>query len=54
MAEEDVDAAEPDVMGMFDTDTGTSLVCRVCGALVSAAGAYPGAHYDWHEASNGA
>lgn len=54
MAQRDVDAAEPDVMDMFDTDTDLGLVCRVCGSLVAAAGEYPRAHWDWHEAPNGA
>ena len=54
MAEGDVEAAEPAVMEMFDTDTPTGLVCRVCGAMVAATGPYPRAHWDWHEASNGA
>jgi hypothetical protein len=31
-----------------------SLACRVCGALVAAGGDYARAHWDWHEASNGA
>lgn len=48
------DAAEPDVMHMFDTDAGESLVCRVCGSLVAGTGEYPRAHWDWHEAPNGA
>ena len=56
MAEGIAGAAEPDVLDMFDdgTSTGDSLVCRVCGSLVAAAGEYPRAHWDWHEASNGA
>ena len=54
MAEDNVEAAEPDIMGMFDTITDTGLVCRVCGSLVAAAGDYPKAHWDWHEAPNGA
>jgi hypothetical protein len=54
MAENDVDAPEPDIMSMFDTDTGTGLVCRVCGSLVADAGEYPKAHWDWHETPNGA
>ena len=54
MAEADATAAEPDVMSMFDTDTPTGFVCRVCGSLVAASGTYPRAHWDWHEASNGA
>ncbi len=48
------DAAEPDVMESFDPDAGPGLVCRVCGSLVSGSGDYPRAHWDWHEASNGA
>ena len=47
-------SAEPEVMQMFDSEAGPGLTCRVCGALVSEAGAYPRAHWDWHEASNGA
>ena len=39
MAEEDVDAAEPDVMDLFDTDADRGIVCRVCGSLVAAGGA---------------
>lgn len=54
MAEEDVETPESDVMSIFDTHDEGSLVCRVCGSLVSARGQYPGAHYDWHEASSGA
>ncbi|MCW2764274.1 MAG: hypothetical protein JWO11_233 [Nocardioides sp.] len=54
MAEENVDAAGPDVMNMFDAETDRSLVCRVCGSLVAAAGEYPKAHWDWHETPNGA
>lgn len=53
MAEENQDASGPDVMTMFDT-TDLALVCRVCGSLVAAAGDYPQAHWDWHEATNGA
>jgi hypothetical protein len=53
MAEEDVDAAGPDVMRMFDSQTDRSLVCRVCGSLVAASGEYPRAHWDWHETPNG-
>jgi hypothetical protein len=54
MAEENVDAAGPNVMDMFDAETDRSLVCRVCGSLVAAAGEYPKAHCDWHETPNGA
>jgi hypothetical protein len=42
-----------DVMDIFDT-TGSALVCRVCGSLVSPEGDYPRAHFDWHASSNGA
>ena len=56
MTEEEADAAEAYIMDLFDTDTGTDLglVCRVCGSLVASMGEYPRAHWDWHEASNGA
>lgn len=54
MAEENTDAAPTGVMELFDTDTEGALVCRVCGSLVAAAVPYPRAHWDWHEASNGA
>lgn len=54
MVEGNVDAAEPDVMAIFDTGSDLGLVCRVCGSLVAAAGEYPRAHWDWHEAANGA
>ncbi|MCD4534728.1 hypothetical protein LRP67_11600 [Nocardioides sp. cx-169] len=46
--------ADPDVMGIFDTDAEAALVCRVCGALVSRAGEYAQAHWAWHETPNGA
>ncbi|WP_297736267.1 hypothetical protein [Nocardioides sp.] len=56
MAQEDTDATEPPVLDMFDTeaDNAESMVCRVCGSLVSASGPYPRAHWDWHETPNGA
>ena len=53
MSEDRPEAAEPDVMDMFD-ESGAALVCRVCGSLVSGDGDYRRAHWDWHEASNGA
>jgi hypothetical protein len=57
MTEGDTNAAQADVMDMFDAtdprEAEPSLVCRVCGSLVAAAGTYPRAHWDWHEASNG-
>jgi len=54
MAEKGEDAAELDVMDIFDATISSDLVCRVCGCLVATRGDYPRAHYDWHEASNGA
>ena len=53
MSQDESVAAEPDVMEMFD-ESGAALVCRVCGSLVSGEGDYRRAHWDWHEASNGA
>ena len=47
------DAAEPDVMTIFDEAAG-GYACRVCGALVARSGDYPRIHWDWHEATNGA
>lgn len=52
MADATTDAPEPDVMEIFD-DGGDALTCRVCGCLVSRIGAYPRAHWDWHETPNG-
>ena len=54
MNEEDLDAAVPDIMEMFDAGPDGGLVCRVCGSLVASSDGYPKAHWDWHEASNGA
>ena len=54
MSERDDDSTSPDVMDMFDTDVGPQPVCRVCGALVAPTDTYRRAHWDWHEASNGA
>lgn len=54
MSDESGHAADPDVMGMFDTVTDLGLVCRVCGSMVASSGEYPRAHWDWHEAPNGA
>lgn len=54
MTDADVSGAEPNVMELYDTETATGLVCRVCGSMVAAAAPYPKAHWDWHEASNGA
>jgi hypothetical protein len=44
---------QPDVTDLFD-DLEEGLTCRVCGALVARAGTYAQAHWDWHEATNGA
>ena len=46
-------AARPDIADLFD-DVAEGLACRVCGALVPRAGTYAQAHWDWHEAANGA
>ncbi len=54
MSERDDSTTEPDVMDMFDTGAGSPPVCRVCGALVADTDVYRRAHWDWHEASNGA
>lgn len=54
MSDETQEAPEPDLTDMFDADAGPALVCRVCGSVVAETGDYPRAHWDWHEASNGA
>ena len=54
MSERGTDATEPDVLDMFDEGPSGAVVCRVCGSLVSAAGEYRRAHWDWHETPNGA
>jgi hypothetical protein len=54
MSDPELDEPEPDVMAMYDNGGEAALTCRVCGALVSRLGEYPKAHWDWHEASNGA
>ena len=54
MVGEPATAMEPHVADMFDTESDHGLVCRVCGSVVAAVGDYPTAHWDWHEASNGA
>ena len=54
MSERHDDSTGPDVMDMFDSDAGPQPVCRVCGALVAPTDVYRRAHWDWHEASNGA
>jgi hypothetical protein len=46
--------AEPDELDILDELPDGQLACRVCGALVARGGAYPRAHWDWHEATNGA
>ena len=54
MSEGAQNPAEPDLTEMFDAGDGPGLVCRVCGSVVADTGDYPRAHWDWHEASNGA
>jgi hypothetical protein len=54
MTQEEPDTSEPDIMNIYDTGTDVGLVCRVCGSVVAPTGEYPRAHWDWHEASNGA
>ena len=54
MSDETKEAPEPDLTDMFDADAGPALVCRVCGSVVAETGDYPRAHWDWHEAANGA
>jgi hypothetical protein len=43
-----------DVMAIFDDDPAAGYACRICGALVSRIDRHAEAHWDWHEASNGA
>jgi hypothetical protein len=47
------DSAQPDDLEIFDT-VADGVACRVCGALVADQDAYRRAHWEWHEASNGA
>lgn len=54
MSEQARDQAGPDLIDMFDADAGPQPVCRVCGSLVADTSDYRQAHWDWHEASNGA
>jgi hypothetical protein len=54
VADDVANEADPDVLGIFDSHSGAARVCRVCGSLVAAADDYLQAHWDWHEASNGA
>ena len=44
----------PDLDRFYDDDAGSGLTCTVCGCLVSPLKDYRRAHWDWHEASNGA
>ena len=46
--------AQPDELELFDEVSDEHLACRVCGALVLRAGDYARAHWEWHEAANGA
>jgi len=54
MTQPEDDARATGMVDMFDADSGPQLVCRVCGSLVAASDTYRQAHWDWHEASNGA
>jgi hypothetical protein len=55
MADTSSGGADPEVMEMYDDSRAElGLICRVCGCLVAQAGEYPRAHWDWHEATNGA
>jgi hypothetical protein len=55
MADATSDGSEPDVMEIYDDSRrDAGLICRVCGCLVAESGGYPRAHWDWHEATNGA
>jgi hypothetical protein len=45
---------QPDFDEYYDDGAEAGLTCRVCGALVARHGEFPRAHWDWHEASNGA
>jgi hypothetical protein len=44
----------PDLGTFYDDDPEHGLTCTVCGCVVSRAKDYRRAHWDWHEASNGA
>lgn len=54
MSEAEGHEPAPDVMSIFDDRADAGLTCRVCGVLVARLDDYPRAHWDWHEASNGA
>lgn len=48
------DAESPDVMAIYDDDPAAGYACRICGALVARTDHHARAHWDWHEASDGA
>ena len=52
--EADESALSADVMAIFDDDPAAGYACRICGSLVSRTNHHAQAHWDWHEASNGA
>ncbi len=54
MSQGDGGSAAQGMVDMFDEGAGTGPVCRVCGSLVAPDELYRQAHWDWHEASNGA
>jgi hypothetical protein len=49
------DEQPPEHMQLYETRSSQEgYVCKTCGALVATMDPYPRAHWDWHEASNGA
>jgi hypothetical protein len=50
----DAEGAEQHAVADLFADLPEGLACRVCGALVPRSGTYAQAHWDWHEAANGA
>jgi hypothetical protein len=52
--EETVGGLSPDVMAIFDDGPAAGYACQICGSLVSRTDHHAQAHWDWHEASNGA
>jgi hypothetical protein len=54
MDEPSTQPSGPDLSAFYDDASTVALICRVCGSLVAREGDYARAHWDWHEASNGA
>lgn len=55
VASDGPDEQPPEHMQLYETDSSQAgYVCKTCGALVATMDPYPQAHWDWHEASNGA